>query len=85
MGFRHATYLAPALLTLMLPVLADRRPAARADGYAVALAAGSMVAMLLFHVKQPWPNSTFPPMQVGTWRSYFPIVAKVVSGNLLDP
>ena len=48
-GFRHATYLAPAMLTLLLPVLADRRPAARAGGYAIAaVAAVSMVAMLLF-------------------------------------
>lgn len=85
-GFRHATYLAPAMLTLLLPVLADRRPAVRAGGYALgAVAAMSLVAMLLFHVKQPWPNTTFPPAQLGTWQNYFPIVAKVVSGNLLNP
>lgn len=85
-GFRHATYLAPALLTLLLPVLADRRPAARAGGYAIgAVGAVSVVAMLLFHVKQPWPNTTFPEAEVGSWQNYFPIVAKIVTGNLLNP
>jgi len=85
-GFRHATYLAPALLTLLLPVLAGRHPAARAGRYAIgAVAAVSMVAMLLFEVKQPWPNATFPRAEVGTWQNYLPIVAKVVSGNLLNP
>lgn len=85
-GFRHATYLAPAMLTLLLPVLADRRPAARAGGYAIgAVAALSMVMMLLFEVKQPWPNTTFPKAEVGSWQNYFPIVEKVVTGNLLNP
>ena len=85
-GFRHATYLAPALLALLLPVLAGRSPAARAGGYAIgAVAALSMVAMLVYEVKQPWPNDTFPRATVGTWQSYVPIVAKILSGNLLNP
>lgn len=85
-GFRHATYLAPAMLALLLPALANRGPSARAGGYAIgAVAVVSMVLMLLFEVKQPWPNSTFPEAEVGSWQNYFPIVAKVVSGNLLNP
>jgi hypothetical protein len=85
-GFRHATYLAPAMLTLLLPVLAGGGPGARAGRYAIGAAAAlSLAMMLLFEVKQPWPNTTFPPAEIGTWQNYFPIVAKVVSGNLLNP
>lgn len=85
-GFRHATYLAPALLTLLLPVLTGRRPAARAGGYAIgAVATVSLLLMLLLAVRRPWVTMTLANAEIGSWQSYFPIVAKVVSGNLLNP
>jgi hypothetical protein len=85
-GFRHATYLAPAMLTLLLPVIAGDYKAAHVGGYAVAgLGAFSMIVLLLFAVRNPWEVLTLDNRQVGTWQNYLPIVAKVVSGNLLNP
>ncbi|MEO8682793.1 MAG: hypothetical protein ABI665_27340 [Vicinamibacterales bacterium] len=84
-GFRHATYLAPAMLTLLLPVLAGRRPAARAAAAAVAVLAGaSAIGLLLFAVREPWMGLTLPPGPIGPWRDYFPIVAKLAAGTLFN-
>ena len=42
-GFRHATYLAPAMVVLLLPVVAGTRPAARLASLAVASGCGKTV------------------------------------------
>ena len=79
-GFRHATYLAPALLALMLPVLADRRPFAAAVSWLIAVVAGaSAVVCWCLLVCNPWSELTFPPTQLPTrWQSYVPVVGQVV-------
>lgn len=82
-GFRHATYLAPAMLTLLLPVLAAG--GSRTRDALTATAGFSIVVLILFAVRNPWESLTLLNAHVGTWASYFPIVAKIVSGNLLNP
>jgi hypothetical protein len=85
-GFRHATYLAPAMLTLLLPVLVDRRPATRAGALAVATVGGiSVVVLLRFSVRDPWSSLSLPPGPVGPWETYVPMVAKVAKGELFKP
>ena len=81
-GFRHATYLAPAMLTLLLPALTGRRSVANA---VVVVAAASAIAMLLFAVRAPWSLLYVSTAAVGTWDQYLPIVAKVVTGRVFNP
>ena len=86
-GFRHATYLAPALLALLLPVLADRRPIPTAMSWVIATVAGaSTVVLLAFAVSDPWAELTVPPTQWPTrWQAYVPVVGQVIgraSGEL---
>ena len=84
-GFRHATYLAPAMLTLLLPVLADRRPSTRAAAAAVvSIAVASVIALLLYAVREPWVGLTLPPGPIGPWTDYSPIVAKLAAGTLFN-
>lgn len=85
-GFRHATYLAPAMLALLLPVFVDRRPAARACAWAITILAGlSAVTLLLFAVRNPWYALVLPSGPVGTWEDYFPMVFKLATRGLLGP
>ncbi len=85
-GFRHATYLAPAMLTLLLPVFADPRPAARVVTWGVVLIAGlSAAALFLFAVPDPWFHLTLPPGPLREWGAYFPMVAKILRRGLLGP
>ena len=78
-GFRHAAYLAPAMITLLLPLLAGRGPAARAGARAVAVVAGiSAAGLILFAVKRPWIALSLPPGPIGTWDTYFPVVPMAV-------
>ena len=85
-GFRHAVYLAPAFLTLLLPWLDDgphRRPRGRVVVETVA--AMSVFLMLVFAVRQPWSVLTLERAPIGTWDQYLPIVAKIVRGDLFNP
>ena len=85
-GFRHAAYLATALLALLLPVVADPRPAGRRRAAALTgLAAVSALVLLLFAVRDPWSPLTVPPSVIGSWDAYVPMVARILRGQLLVP
>lgn len=75
-GFRHATYLAPAMLTLLLPILTGRSRAARAGVAAVAVL--SACGLLLFAVKRPWTALAWPPGSIGSWDMYLPVIPMAV-------
>lgn len=78
-GFRHATYLAPAFLILLLPVLTSREGWARAASVGIgAVAAGSAVLLLVYAVRWPWEDLIFPLSKpLGPWQSYLPVVGHV--------
>ena len=79
-GFRHAAYLAPAMLTLLLPIIAGRSRAARAGISAVAIVAVvSATVLLLYAVKRPWTPLTISTGSVGTWDAYFPVVPMAIN------
>jgi hypothetical protein len=84
-GFRHAAYLMPACLALLLPWLTtgnERRWQMRA---VLAVAAVSTVMMLLFAARNPWNELTLSNASIGTRGEYLPIVARAVRGNLFRP
>ena len=83
-GFRHAVYLSPALVTLLLPwVVAGGR-----SGRAVlAVAAVSTALMLIFPVRQPWSALSWSEARTivkeqMSWDQYVPLIAKIVRGDL---
>ena len=86
-GFRHAVYLAPAFLTLLLPWLVpgeSGRP--RPRNYAViAVAIISTTLMLVFAVRKPWSVLTLRSRPVGTWDEYIPLAGRILEGNLFQP
>jgi len=61
-GFRHAVYLAPACLVLLVPLFAARQPLARAAAAATAaVAIASALVLLQLAVPMPWSNLVYPP------------------------
>jgi hypothetical protein len=84
-GFRHATYLAPAMLTLLLPWLAKpvvvRPPAMLVPAIAVV----SMTLMIVFASPRPWWPLTVAGASPGAWHDYIPVVSGFVAGQLLVP
>jgi hypothetical protein len=81
-GFRHATYVIPALLTMLLPWIAGERSPRRA---VAAVATLSCVVMLLFAARNPWQVLSWTNAPLGTWEEYVPIGGKLAHGTLLDP
>jgi hypothetical protein len=81
-GFRHAVYLAPAFLVLLLPWLAAT---SAMRSLVIGAAALSALSMVLFAVRQPWSALTLSNAAIGSWDQYLPLVGKVVSGNLFNP
>jgi hypothetical protein len=79
-GFRHATYLSPALLLLLLPILTNSSAAARrASALVVAGSIASALTFFLVMTPRPFYPYTFPPAaKVGRWDQYVPVVAHVV-------
>lgn len=86
-GFRHATYLAPAMVVLLLPVLAGTRPAARLASLALAiLSTGSAIVLLLYAVPQPWASLRLPvDVPVRPWTEYVPVVANLIGLGSIQP
>lgn len=80
-GFRHATYLTPAFLILLLPVLTGRRSLARAASVAIGvITAGSAALLLVYAVRWPWEDLIFPLSKpLGPWQSYIPVVGHVLT------
>lgn len=60
-GFRHATYIAPALLLLLLPLFASSTRTARAAAWlTVLVAAASAVVLWGYAVRSPWIDLQMP-------------------------
>ncbi len=80
-GFRHATYLAPAFVVLLLPILSTEARSARIVAR-VTLAAAVCSALFLAIVTapRPWYPYTFPPESpvLKSWDTYFPVVSHVL-------
>jgi hypothetical protein len=80
-GFRHATYLAPAMLILLLPVFTSRSQMATAGGRVLLLmSAASAVALFLIVTPRPFYPYRFPPdgAIVSGWDKYVPVVAQAI-------
>lgn len=85
-GFRHATYLAPAMLTLLLPWLAEPSAAARLRTVVVpVIAAMSMVLMIVFASPRPWAPLAVDRAAGGTWSDYVPLLSRLLAGQLFAP
>ena len=82
-GFRHATYLAPALLALLLPWLASPARPRRAVVTVVAML--SMVSMIAFASPRPWWPLTVDRAALGAWNEYAPLPFRLATGRLLEP
>lgn len=81
-GFRHSTYVIPALLTMLLPwIVGDRRLARTVT----AIATMSFAVMLVFAVRNPWKVLSWSSAAIGTWEDYVPIGGKLAHGKLFDP
>jgi hypothetical protein len=80
-GFRHATYLTPALLILIVPWLLD----ARTRSTVTAVAAISCVLMLVFAARNPWKVLLWPHPPIGAWDEYVPIAGKIIHRDLFKP
>ena len=79
-GFRHAAYLAPAMIVLLLPIISGSGRGANTGRQAVALVAGvSTIVLLLYAVKQPWTPLTLTTGSVGPWDAYLPVVPMVIA------
>jgi hypothetical protein len=60
-GFRHATYLAPAFLVLLTPLLASRRRAGVAATWLLLMVAAVSAAVLWWYAaRQPWIDLRLP-------------------------
>lgn len=85
-GFRHAAYLAPAMLTLLAPWIAGTTVApARKLAPVAATAALSAMLMLVFAAPRPWSVLTVTAPAIGAPADYFPIAAQLLNGTLLKP
>jgi hypothetical protein len=79
-GFRHAVYLCPAWLTLLVPALSQSRDSRQVAPPLLNFVAGvSAVVLLLWAVPQPWSQLQWQPEQPpASWRSYVPVIAYIV-------
>lgn len=82
-GFRHATYLCPAFVMLLLPWITIA-PSWRRS-VVIGVAAISTASMLLFAVPQPWSVMTLGQARVAYWNAYLPILDKIYTGTLFKP
>ena len=82
-GFRHAVFLSPAFVILLLPWVAGPSRPVRPVVMGVALV--STALMLVFAVRQPWSVLTLSHAPVGSWDQYVPIVARLLRGSLFTP
>ena len=82
-GFRHATYLAPAMLVFLLPWIAG--PARPQRVAVTAIAALSMISMIVFAAPKPWFPLTVDRAVIGAWQDYAPLPSRLMTGQLLVP
>jgi len=79
-GFRHATYLAPAFLLMLVPIFAAKSVLARATSWMLLMVSAASIMMLfLVTVPRPWWPYKFPPHKtvIEEWYEYFPVVAQI--------
>lgn len=79
-GFRHAVYLIPAIVVLVLPWLLNARRT-----IVLVVAGVSTAAMLIFAVRQPWSVLKLSNAAIGSWQEYVPIAGKIAAGTLFTP
>lgn len=85
-GFRHAVYLSPAFLVLLLPWLVDDDLGRhRRTNAVMAIAALSCVLMLAFGARNPWKSLTLNSAPIGTWSEYTPIVSRSFDRTITHP
>jgi Glycosyltransferase family 87 len=84
-GFRHATYLAPALLIMLLPWLSDRETRRSQFAIVVVVSAISAASMVVLAVPRPWSPLTIDSAAIGSADEYMPLPSKFVRGTLLSP
>ncbi len=82
-GFRHAVFLSPAFVFLLLPWVSGQARPVRSLVFGVAVL--STVSMLLFAARQPWSVLTLSHAPIGGWDAYLPILGKLVHGSLFTP
>jgi hypothetical protein len=82
-GFRHATYLAPAMLVLLMPWLTGTWQAR--TRVAAAVAAVSVISMIVFASPNPWSPLTLDRAAPGSWSQYVPVVSGLVTRQLFAP
>jgi hypothetical protein len=82
-GFRHATYLAPAMLAFLLPWIAG--PARPRKAAITVVAALSMISMIVFASPRPWSPLSVDRADVGAWNDYGPLPSRLIAGRLLAP
>ena len=83
-GFRHATYVVPALLVLLLPWIAGAVPAASLKRRVVIAAAViSLASMVVFASPRPWSVLTVDNPRPGALADYAPMVTRVATGEVL--
>lgn len=76
-GFRHAAFLSPALVTLALPWIVDRERRPYRHHATLTIACVSAALMLIFAVRQPWSGLSLSSASIGSWYQYLPIVAAI--------
>lgn len=79
-GFRHATYLAPAFLLMLVPIFSAKSTLGRATSWILlTVAAGSVLMLGLVTVPRPWWPYRFPPQKtvIEEWYEYIPVVAQI--------
>lgn len=85
-GFRHAAYLAPACITLLLPWIVEGVGGKRSKLYAVmGVAAVSCLLMLTYGIRNPWSTLTLTSARIGKWEEYVPLIARSLKGDLFNP
>lgn len=84
-GFRHATYLAPAMLTLLLPWIVEGAGARRRRMMVPVVAAFSIVLMIVFASPKPWAPLIVEQAAIAPWSDYVPMASQLLTGRLLAP
>jgi hypothetical protein len=84
-GFRHATYLAPALLMMLLPWLAAGDTRRYRFAIVVILSTISAASIIAFAVPNPWTALTIDSAAIGPVDAYLPLPAEIRRGTLLNP
>jgi hypothetical protein len=82
-GFRHAVYLSPAFIVLLLPWVTRQSPATRST--IIGVAGVSALLMIVFAAPAPWSDLQWSSAAIGTWDQYVPIIGRIVHHDLFIP